>query len=42
MDVPGVRECLLDEIGGIYTGNIIWGEGLMEYLVDGPKPVKLL
>jgi ribonuclease BN (tRNA processing enzyme) len=42
MDVPGVRERLLREMGEIYSGNIIWGEDLMEIPVDGPRPAKLL
>ncbi len=42
MDVPGVRERLLKEMADIYSGNIIWGEDLMEIPLEGPKPAKLL
>ena len=42
MDVPGVRERLINEMAGGYSGNIIWGEDLMEIPVDDPRPVKLL
>lgn len=42
MDVPGVRERLLREMGQVYSGNIIWGEDLMEIPVGDPKPAKLL
>ncbi len=39
MDVPGVRERLIHEIAGIYKGNIIWGEDLMEIPTTVPQPL---
>ena len=42
MDVPGVRERLLQEIGSVYSGNVIWGEDLMQIPLKGPAPKKLL
>ena len=42
MDVPGVRERLLQEIGRVYSGNVIWGEDLMRIPLRGPEPRKLL
>ena len=42
MDVPGVRERLINEMAAVYSGNIIWGEDLMEIPVDDPRPAKLL
>ena len=42
MDVPGVRERLLQEIGRVFSGNVIWGEDLMRIPLHGPKPRKLL
>jgi ribonuclease Z len=41
MDVPGVREKILRSMGEIYSGNLFFGEDLMQIPVDGPKPVKL-
>lgn len=42
MDVPGVREKLVREIAAIYTGNIFFGEDLMEIPLGPPVPDKLL
>lgn len=42
MDVPGVRERLINEMAAVYSGNIIWGEDLMDIPVDDPRPAKLL
>ena len=36
MDVPGVRERLIQEMGEIYDGNIFFGEDLMEIPVGSP------
>lgn len=41
MDVPGVRERIITEMSGIYSGNIYFGEDLMEIPVRGPVPAKL-
>ncbi len=41
MDVPGVRERILREMGGRYRGNLYFGEDLMEIPVAGPSPRKL-
>jgi ribonuclease BN (tRNA processing enzyme) len=38
MDVPGVRERLLCEIGAVFRGNIFWGEDLMEIPIGDPVP----
>ena len=38
MDVPGIRERLLIEMAEIYTGNLIWGEDLMEIPLHTPQP----
>ena len=38
MDVPGVRERLIREMGEIYPGNIFFGADLMEIPVGGPTP----
>ncbi len=38
---PGVREEILREIMGIYDGNIIWGEDLMEIPIHGPRMAKM-
>ena len=42
MDVPGIRERLLQEIGSVYSGNVIWGEDLMRIPLQGPTPKQLL
>lgn len=42
MDVPGVRERLIREMGEIYSGNIIWGEDRMQIPLKGPVARKLL
>ena len=41
MDVPGIPERLLREIGEIYPGNLIWGQDLMQIDFAGlaPKPL---
>jgi ribonuclease BN (tRNA processing enzyme) len=41
MDVPGIRERVIREMGEIYTGNIFFGEDLMEIPVSGPQAAKL-
>ncbi|MFT5175231.1 MAG: ribonuclease Z [Gammaproteobacteria bacterium] len=41
MDVPGVRENILRTMGEIYSGNLFFGEDLMQIPMDGPKPVRL-
>ncbi|MGH8618945.1 MAG: MBL fold metallo-hydrolase [Burkholderiales bacterium] len=41
IDQPGVREHILREIGKVYTGNIIWGEDLMQVPVKGPKMFRM-
>jgi ribonuclease Z len=42
IDQPGVREDILREMMAIYDGHIIWGEDLMEILIDGPQMAKML
>lgn len=42
MDIPGVREKLIQDIGAIFTGNLIWGEDLMEIPLSPAKPGALL
>ncbi len=42
MDVPGVPERLLQEIGGTYSGSAIWAEDLMQIDFAGPQPKKLI
>jgi ribonuclease BN (tRNA processing enzyme) len=41
IDQPGVREHILREIAKTYTGNIVWGEDLMEVPVKGPKMFRM-
>ncbi len=41
MDVPGVPERLIREIGEIFTGHIIWGEDGMQITPGDPLPRKL-
>lgn len=41
IDQPGVREHILREIGKVYSGNIIWGEDLMQVPVKGPKMFRM-
>lgn len=41
MDVPGVRERILREMGERYPGNLYFGEDLMVIPLDGPAPRKL-
>ena len=41
MDVPGVRERLISEMSAIYTGNLFFGEDLMQIPVGPPAPAKL-
>ena len=41
MDVPGVRERIVREVGEIYPGNLFLGEDLMTIPVAGPRPSKL-
>ena len=42
MDVPGVRERILREMGEITSGNLIWGEDLMEVPLGDPSAQALL
>ncbi len=37
MDVPGVRERLIGEMGQIFRGTIVWGEDLMRVPIGGPE-----
>lgn len=41
MDVPGVRERLLLEMGARYKGNLFFGHDLMEVPIGGPRAAKL-
>jgi ribonuclease Z len=41
MDVPGVKERLIREMSELYTGNLFFGEDLMEIPVGAPAPRKL-
>jgi len=41
MDVPGVRERLIAEMSAIYTGNLFFGEDLMQIPVGPPAPARL-
>jgi ribonuclease BN (tRNA processing enzyme) len=41
LDVPGVRERLIAEMKGVYPGNLIWGEDLMEIPLKDPTPAKM-
>ncbi len=41
MDVPGVKERLINEMSEIYKGNIIWGEDLMEIPLQPASPARL-
>ena len=41
MDVPGVRERLIAEMSAIYSGNIFFGEDLMQIPIAAPAPAKL-
>lgn len=41
MDVPGIRERMIREMAEVYTGNIFFGEDLMEIPVAGPRAAKL-
>ena len=41
MDRPGVRERILREMGARYSGNLFFGDDLMEIPVGGPAPAKL-
>ena len=41
MDVPGVREQILREMGQRYAGNLYFGEDLMQISPGGPAPRKL-
>ena len=36
------RERLLQEIGEIYDGNVIWGEDLMRIPIADPAPTRLI
>ncbi len=41
MDVPGIRERIVREMGEIYSGNLFFGEDLMIIPVGDPIPQKL-
>jgi ribonuclease BN (tRNA processing enzyme) len=41
MDVPGVKERLIKEMSAIYSGNLFFGEDLMQIPVQPPAPRKL-
>jgi ribonuclease Z len=41
MDIPGVRERIIRDMSAIYTGNLFFGEDLMEIPVGPPVPAKL-
>lgn len=41
MDVPGVKERLIKEMSAIYSGNLFFGEDLMEIPIEAPAPRKL-
>ena len=38
MDVPGIRERIINEMSDVYTGNIFFGDDLMEIPVQEPVP----
>ena len=40
MSMPGVRERIINEMAGIYDGNLYFGEDLMEIPLSGPVPVE--
>jgi hypothetical protein len=42
IDQPGVRERILREMAERYSGNLVFGEDLMEIPVKGPAPARLL
>ena len=42
MDVPGIPERLLREIGRVYDGSLIWGRDLMTSDFDDPAPKPLI
>ena len=41
MDVPGVKERLIGEMSQIYSGNLFFGEDLMQVPVEAPLPARL-
>ena len=41
MDVPGVKERLIGEMSQIYTGNLFFGEDLMQIPLGAPAPARL-
>jgi hypothetical protein len=41
MDVPGIRERIITEMSEIFSGNLFFGEDLMEIPVHAPVPAKL-
>jgi len=41
MDVPGVKERLIREMSQVYSGNLFFGEDLMQIPVRAPAPAKL-
>ncbi len=41
MDVPGMRERILREMGERFAGNLFFGEDLMQIPLGGPAPRKL-
>jgi ribonuclease BN (tRNA processing enzyme) len=38
MDVPGIRERIIRDIGSVYDGHVFWGEDLMEIPLNAPAP----
>lgn len=42
MDGVGMHEKLLREMGDIYSGNLIWGEDLMQIPLNGPSARQLI
>jgi ribonuclease Z len=41
IDQPGIREKMIHEMAAIFSGNIIFGEDLLEIPINGPVAVKL-
>ena len=40
-DRPGIKERVIVEMSRVFSGNIIFGEDLMEVPLKGPKAAKL-
>jgi ribonuclease BN (tRNA processing enzyme) len=41
IDQPGLREHIVRAIAKTFTGNIVWGEDLMEVPVKGPRMFRM-